>query len=161
MQSSRIKKSRYQVIPAETLARHDRPRLALRWERKKMTTNPVYYRLISEAGNFVGFKRIVTEWLPAAATRWQLDPVPHDQERTQKLSQPAAGTATLGREKIITTKKRIVTNPKSKEITCDGLPKIANEDCPEMPAVKPPKSQDGPTPVLEPHEPQIDRGTFL
>lgn len=79
--------------------------------------NPVYYRLIGEKGNFVGFKRIVTEYLPAAATRWQLDPFPHDSEATQKLSEPAMGTATLGREKITSGKQTQtrITHPKSKD----------------------------------------------
>ena len=77
--------------------------------------NPVYYRLIDKNGNFVGFKRIVTEYLPAAATRWQLDPEPHDSEAIQKLSRPAMGIATLSREKIFTVKQRRVTNPKSKD----------------------------------------------
>lgn len=62
--------------------------------------NPEYFRLIGKDGNFVGFKRIVTEYLPATMTRWQFDPVIHDSEATIKLSKPAVGTATLGREKI-------------------------------------------------------------
>jgi len=81
--------------------------------------NPVYYRLIGKDGSFVGFKRIVTEYLPAAATRWQLDPVPHDSEATQKLIGPAMGTETLGREKITTVKQRRVTNPKSIKLRSD------------------------------------------
>ena len=76
-------------------------------------SNPEYYRLIGKDGNFVGFKRIVTEYLPAAATRWQLDPVTHDSEATQKLIKPAMGIATLGREKIGKAEQRRVTNPKS------------------------------------------------
>lgn len=90
MESSRVKKSQYQVIAAE--------RLALRCERSRMN-NPVYYRLIKD-GSFVGFKRIVTEYLSAGHNRWQLEPFPHDSEATQKLSSPATGIETLGREKI-------------------------------------------------------------
>ena len=75
--------------------------------------NPEYYRLIGKDGSFVGFKRIVTEYLPAGATRWQLKPLVHDSDRTMKLSQPAMGVATLGREKIVTAEQRRVTNPKS------------------------------------------------
>ena len=78
--------------------------------------NPVYYRLFKKE-SFVGFKRVVTEYLPAAATRWQLDSFPHDEDATQPLSQPAMGTATYGREKIVTTEQRRVTNPKSKKQT--------------------------------------------
>ena len=113
VKTANIKKSQYQVIPAALLARHERPVLRLRWERSKMK-NPVYFRLFKNEG-FAGFKRIVTEYLPAAGTRWQLDPFPHDEDDTQKLSKPAMGIATLGREKIISTVKREwVTNPKSK-----------------------------------------------
>ena len=73
-------------------------------------------------GNFAGFKRVITEFLSPGSTRWQLDPVPHDAEETQKLSRPAMGTATLGREKIVTTEQMRVTNPKSKDQSCTGLP---------------------------------------
>lgn len=76
--------------------------------------NPVYYRLFKK-GSFVGFKRIITEYLPAAATRWQLRPMDHDEAENQKLSQPAMGIATLGREKVISEKQVVVTHPKSKE----------------------------------------------
>lgn len=110
---SGIKKSRYQVIPAQRLARFERPRPALPWERSKMK-NPVYYRLMKD-GSFAGFKRVVTEFLSPGSTRWQLDSIPHDDEATQKLSKPAMGIATLGREKIVTTKQRRVTNPQSKD----------------------------------------------
>lgn len=61
--------------------------------------NPVYFRLIKD-GMFVGFKRVVTEYLPASQNRWQLDPMDHNEEENQKLSKPAMGIATLGREKI-------------------------------------------------------------
>lgn len=82
--------------------------------------NPVYYRLIKD-GSFVGFKRIVTEYLPAAHARWQLTPIPHDSDETQKLSKPAMGIGTLGREKI----------------TSHG--QTSPDDCPPMPEVKLPK----------------------
>lgn len=76
--------------------------------------NPVYYRLIGEKGNFVGFKRIVTEYLDAGANRWHFLEIPHDPERTQKLSKPAMGTATLGREKIVTPSQvRVSTGPRT------------------------------------------------
>lgn len=68
-------------------------------------------------GHFAGFKRIVTEYLPAAATRWQLESFPHDENATQKLNKPAMGIETLGREKITTVKQRRITHPKSKEQT--------------------------------------------
>ena len=101
--NNKIKTSRYQVLPAVMLRLH--------YERSKMK-NPVYYRLVKN-GSFVGFKRIVTEYLPAAATRWQLETFPHDEEDTQILSQPAMGISTMGREKITTGKQRRVTKPKS------------------------------------------------
>lgn len=105
MESSRVKISQYQVIAAE--------RLALRFERNRMN-NPVYYRLIKD-GSFVGFKRIVTEYLPAAHTRWQLEPFPHDSEETQKLSKPAMGIGTLGREKITSHGQTSVPEPEPEE----------------------------------------------
>ena len=53
-----------------------------------------------KGGRFVGFKRVVTEFLPAGQTTWQLDPFEHDPEDTQKLSQPAVGIENLKRESI-------------------------------------------------------------
>lgn len=114
MESTKIKKSQYQVVPAGRLEDYRKERLWGYLERSKMN-NPEYYRLIDKNGNFVGFKRIVTEYLPAAATRWQLDLLDHNPEETQKLSRPAMGIATLGREKISTVEQRRVTNPKSKD----------------------------------------------
>jgi len=78
--------------------------------------NHIYYRLIKD-GHFVDFKRIVTEYLPAAANKWQLESFPHDENDTQKLSKPGMGIETLGREKITTVKQRRITHPKSKEQT--------------------------------------------
>ena len=100
------KTSRYQVLTAERRERHRRNRLWGYLERSNMK-NPVYFRLYKNE-SFVGFKRVVTEYLPAAATRWQLDSFPHDENATQSLSKPAMGTATLGREKIVTTEQRRV-----------------------------------------------------
>lgn len=114
MERTKIKKSLYQVIPADRLTSYQHARTVRSWERNKMK-NPVYFRLIDKNGNFVGFKRIVTEFLPATMTKWQLDPVEHDSEETQKLSKPAMGIATLGREKIVTPEQIRVTHPKSKE----------------------------------------------
>ncbi len=65
--------------------------------------NPKYFRLIKD-GQFVGFKRDVTEYLPAGDDRWQLDQIEHDPDETQKLIGPAIGIATLKREKIISEK---------------------------------------------------------
>jgi len=61
--------------------------------------NPEYFRLIKDE-SFVGFKRVITEYLPAAGTRWQLDEIEHDPEETQRLSKPAMGIETLKRERI-------------------------------------------------------------
>jgi len=74
--------------------------------------NPEYFRLFKN-DRFVGFKRVVTEFLPAAAARWQLDPMDHDEKETQRLSRPAMGIETLGREKIVVGKQRRVTKAKS------------------------------------------------
>lgn len=61
--------------------------------------NPEYFRLIKN-GRFAGFKRVVTEYLPASHSTWQLDEIEHDPEDTQKLSRPAMGIETLNRERI-------------------------------------------------------------
>ena len=110
IESAKVKTSRYQVLTAVRLKSYRQ------WgylERNEMK-NPVYYRMMKD-GHFVGFKRIVTEYLPVAATRWQLDPMDHDENATQILSQPAMGIVTLGREKISSSgKQRRVTHPKSK-----------------------------------------------
>lgn len=67
--------------------------------------NPVYFRLIKD-GHFVGFKRIVTEFLPASCTKWQLEPLEHDPEDSQILSKPAMGIVILKRERIIAVTKK-------------------------------------------------------
>lgn len=113
MESSRIKKSRYQVLTAGRLESLRKDRLWGYLERNEMN-NPVNYRLMKD-GKFAGFKRIVTEWLPPGANRWQLDSIPHDEEETQKLSKPAMGTATLGRERIIKGDLKRGTGPESDE----------------------------------------------
>jgi len=61
--------------------------------------NPEYFRLIKN-GCFVGFKRIVTEYLPAGHDKWQLARIDHDPEETQRLSRPAVGIEALKRERI-------------------------------------------------------------
>lgn len=61
--------------------------------------NIVYFRLIKDE-KFVGFKRVVTEFLPAGQKIWQLDPIEHNPEGTQKLSRPAMGIENLKREGI-------------------------------------------------------------
>jgi len=61
--------------------------------------NPEYFRLVKNEG-FVGFKRVITEYLPAGHSRWQLAPIDHDQEDTKKLSRPAMGIVSLKRERI-------------------------------------------------------------
>jgi len=110
------KTSPYQVLTAERRERHRKDRLWGYLERSEMK-NPIYFRLFKD-DNFVGFKRVVTEYLPAAGTRWQLDSFPHDENATQTLSRPAMGTATYSRERIISGgKQRRVTHPKSKEQT--------------------------------------------
>ena len=118
MESSkiRIKVSQYQVIPAEVLAGHRKEQLWGYLERNNMK-NPVYYRLLDEKDHFVGFKRIVTEYLPAGHNKWQLAEIPHDPERTEKLGKPAMGTSKMKREKISGDEQRRVTHPKSKEQT--------------------------------------------
>jgi len=61
--------------------------------------NPEYSRLMKD-GRFMDFKRVVTEYLPASQTTWQLDQIDHNPDETQKLSQPAGGIENLKRESI-------------------------------------------------------------
>lgn len=61
--------------------------------------NPEYFRLLKN-GQFVGFKRVVTEYLPASHSTWQLDMIEHDPKETQRLSKPAMGIESLKRERI-------------------------------------------------------------
>jgi len=61
--------------------------------------NPVYYRLVKDE-NFVGIKRVVTEFLPAGYATWQLDPIECDEAETKKLGSPPMGVAVLKRERI-------------------------------------------------------------
>lgn len=67
--------------------------------------NPVYFRLMLD-GRFIGFKRIVTEYLPASHTRWQLAPLEHNPDEMQKLSTPAFGIQTLKREKLLSSTRK-------------------------------------------------------
>lgn len=66
--------------------------------------NPVYYRLMLD-DRFIGFKRIVTEYLPASHTTWQLAPLKHDEDETTQLSTPAFGIETYKREKLTSSKR--------------------------------------------------------
>ena len=95
------KKSKYQILRFELRARSLRLRSSLGCIGSEKMKNPEYFRLIKD-GSFIGFKRIVTEYLSAAHTRWQLTPIPHDPEETRKLSKAAMGIETLGRERINT-----------------------------------------------------------
>lgn len=74
-------------------------------DRKMAMKNPVYYRMMLD-GRFVGFKRIVTEYLPASHTTWQLASLKHNPDETSQLSTPAFGIETYKREKIVSSKKR-------------------------------------------------------
>ena len=68
--------------------------------------NPVYYRLMKDR-KFAGFKRIVTEYLPAGHSVWRLARVDHDPGETQKLSRAAMGIENLKSETIIHGRKTI------------------------------------------------------
>ena len=69
---------------------------------------PEYFRLTKD-GSFVGFKRVVTEYLPAGHSTWQLRRLDHDPAETQKLGKPALGIECMKRERISSDK------PKSSE----------------------------------------------
>jgi hypothetical protein len=75
------------------------------------TENVDYYRL-SANGRFVGFKRVVTEYLSAGGTVWRLSRIPHDVDKTVLLATPALGTESLSRERW---PKRIHREESSKE----------------------------------------------
>ena len=47
-----------------------------------------YKRLMNDDDHFVGFQRIVVEYLSAGGDRWQLEPIPYDSELSTKISQP-------------------------------------------------------------------------
>lgn len=60
----------------------------------------MYFRLLKD-GHFVGFKRVVVEYLPAGSDKWLLNSIiEHDPEETQRLSKPGVGIASLKRESI-------------------------------------------------------------
>ena len=61
--------------------------------------NPEYFRL-NKGGRFVGFKRVVTEFLPAGRSMWQLERIEHDPEETERLSRPAVGINSMKRARI-------------------------------------------------------------
>ena len=69
-----------------------------------MKKNPVYFRLMDD-GRFIGFKRIITEYLPASHKTWQLAPLKYNPDETQRLSTPAFGIQTLKREKLLSSKR--------------------------------------------------------
>ena len=76
--------------------------------------NPEYYRLI-KAGRFVGFKRVVTEYLPAGHSAWQFDRLEHDPEETQRLSRPAAGIETMKRQKFAGQTQKVKVSTEAEE----------------------------------------------
>ena len=99
LERENAKRFLYPDIPADLLARCQQARPPLgRMENRKMK-NPVYFRVFKD-GHFVGFKRIVTEYMPASHNVWSLDRIEHDPEATQKLSKPAMGIGTMRRERI-------------------------------------------------------------
>ena len=59
--------------------------------------NPEYFRLLKD-GRFVGFKRVITEYLAAGHGMWRLTEEPHDEE--EKLSSPSMGIENLKRESV-------------------------------------------------------------
>ena len=67
--------------------------------------NPEYFRLFKN-GRFVGFKRIVTEFLPAGHSLWQHAELEHDE--AQILSRPAIGIENLKRESFSKIKAALV-----------------------------------------------------
>lgn len=76
--------------------------------------NPEYFRLFKN-GRFVGFKRIVTEYLPAGHSTWQFDRLEHEPEETQKLSRPAAGIETMKRQKFAGQTRKVKVSTEAEE----------------------------------------------
>lgn len=65
---------------------------------------PKYQRLLKEdekgGSVFVGFKRTVTQYLPAGGDMWQNQPIDYSPELTVNLAQPAMGIECLKRARI-------------------------------------------------------------
>lgn len=80
-----------------------------------MVKNPVYFRLINKDGYFVGFKRVITEYLQAGGDRWRLDPVEHDAGESQRLSRPAVGIMSLKRAKLSSKDNRSEVDEQEEE----------------------------------------------
>ena len=59
-------------------------------------SNPQYFRL-TKYNELVGFKRIITEYLPVTAMRWQLGEINHNPNQTVMLTTPPMGIASLKR----------------------------------------------------------------
>ena len=59
-------------------------------------SNPQYFRL-TKYNKLVGFKRVIIEYLPVTARRWQLGEIDHDPNQTVMLTKPPLGIASLKR----------------------------------------------------------------
>lgn len=93
------KRSKYQILSFDLLARSLQVGSSLGCIESEDMKNPEYYRLVKDE-IFVGFKRVVTEFLPAGHATWQLEPIEYDEAETKKLSSPPMGVAVLKRERI-------------------------------------------------------------
>lgn len=66
-----------------------------------MKNNPEYFRLIKEENStehFQGFKRIITEHLPAGSDKWQLEEIEHTE--AVLLSYKPSGISLTKRAKL-------------------------------------------------------------
>ena len=61
---------------------------------------PVTYYRLTKNRHFVGFSRIVIEYLSADGVEWQLNPVENDEDEKIKLSTPPLGIEGLKRKQM-------------------------------------------------------------
>ena len=60
----------------------------------------VYYRLVSDNNNFIGFKRVIIEYLPAGSNQWQFKPLNSNNLENIKIHQPPACISDTKRARI-------------------------------------------------------------
>ncbi len=61
---------------------------------------PVTYYRLTKNRRFVGFSRIVIEYLSADGEEWQLNPIENDEDERIKLTTPPLGIEGLKRKPI-------------------------------------------------------------
>ena len=62
--------------------------------------NCQYNRLTDDDGRFIGFSRVIVEFLPAGADKWQIEPIGKDLQ-VVRLTKPPMGIARLPRARLL------------------------------------------------------------